>query len=76
MTQKEAVLEYFKTNKTLTQLQAIDLFGATRLSDIVYKLKKDGYRITTGSRETINRYGRKVTYGVYTYKGRWDEQQG
>ena len=75
MTQKEAVLEYFKTNKTLTQLQAIDLFGATRLSDIVYKLKKEGHRITTDTKETINRYGHKVSYGVYTYKGRWDEQQ-
>ena len=46
MTQKNAVLEHLKRNGTITSLEAIDLYGATRLSGIIYNLKhKDGYNI-------------------------------
>ena len=47
MTGKERILNYLKENKSITQLQAINLFWDWRLSDKIYRLKKDGYNIRT-----------------------------
>ena len=43
---KDRILEYLTCGKTITQMQAIKMFNAYRLSDIVFKLKKEGYEIT------------------------------
>ena len=45
MTGKERILNYLKKYKSITQLQAINLFWDWRLSDKIYRLKKDGYNI-------------------------------
>ena len=47
MSGKERILNYLKENKSITQLQAINLFWDWRLSDKIYRLKKDGYNIRT-----------------------------
>lgn len=65
--QRTEVLKYLKTHKRgITSLQAIELFGATRLSDIIFKLRKDGYEIETESITKKNRYGHAVTFARYT----------
>jgi len=46
MTGKERILEHLKLNKSITQLQAIKLFWDWRLSDKIYRLRKDGYNIS------------------------------
>ena len=66
MTQYERVLEHLQTKGKLTQKQAINLYGAYRLSAIIYDLRKKGYRISTGFKTSKNRFGDICTYGVYT----------
>lgn len=46
-TGKQKILNYLKQNKSITQLQALNLFWDWRLSDKIYKLKKDGYNIVS-----------------------------
>ena len=65
-TQKSEVLRYMQTHRGITSLQAIEKFGATRLSDIIFRLRKDGYDIETEQITTKNRYGHSVTYVKYS----------
>lgn len=44
---EQKLLKYLKTFKTLTSLEAIKMFGETRLSARIYDMKKDGYRFET-----------------------------
>lgn len=64
--QRSEVLRYMQTHKGITSIQAIEKFGATRLSDIIFRLRKDGYDIQTESITTKNRYGHSVTYAKYS----------
>ncbi len=43
--QSEAILEYLKSGKTLTALEALDLFGCFRLASRISDLNKHGYQI-------------------------------
>ena len=64
--QKSEVLHYLKTHKRgITSMQAITLFGATRLSDIIFRLRKEGYEIETEQITTKNRYGHVTTFARY-----------
>ena len=47
MTQKERILNYLKEHKTITQLEAINVFWDWRLSAKIYQLKKEGHPIKT-----------------------------
>ena len=65
-TQKNAVLEHLKRNGTITSLEAIDLYGATRLSGIIYTLKhKEGYNIITEDKKVHTRWGRMTNVAEY-----------
>ena len=48
-TQLENVLLYLQEHKQdgITPLEALQMFGCFRLSGIIYKLKKQGYKIKT-----------------------------
>lgn len=66
MTQYDRVLEHLKKNpKGLSQMQAVRLYGAYRLSAIIYTLRNDGYSISTNFKTSKNRYGDSVTYAIY-----------
>lgn len=65
-TQKSEVLRYMQSHKGITSLQAIEKFGATRLSDIILKLRQEGYDIKTESITKKNRYGHTTTFARYT----------
>lgn len=58
-TQKGDVLDYMLHNGSITSWQAITMFGATRLSDIIFRLKKEGYNITSQLVSVNTRYGKK-----------------
>lgn len=64
------VLEYLKTHKGITSMQAFELFGATRLSAIIFILRKD-YKIESIKREGKNRYGTKVRFDEYRLIGEY-----
>lgn len=59
--QKEEILNYLKTNKSITPLEALRLFGAYRLSAIIYDLKKDGHKIISTPKKV------KKANGDYSY---------
>ena len=65
-TQMTEVLKYMQTHKGITSIQAIEKFGATRLSDIIFRLRTEGYEIETDSITKKNRYGHTTTFARYT----------
>lgn len=64
-TQKEEILEYLKNNKKITILEAIYQLGVTRLSAVIYNLKKDGYNIETQTKTIKAKNGRKTSVAEY-----------
>jgi hypothetical protein len=63
------VLEYLKTNKNITQLEAWELFKASRLSSIIFNLKKYGYKIISKPENYTDEDGKKSYYVRYVYEG-------
>ena len=64
-TKLQKVLEHLQENGAITSIEAIDLYGATRLSAIIFNLRKKGYIIETKMIDTIDRYGNPCHYGRY-----------
>lgn len=64
-THGERVLNYLETHRGITSLEAIELFGDTRLSSTIHNLRKKGYTIVTVERECNTRYGTATEFGEY-----------
>ena len=65
-TQTNDVLNYMKTHKRgITSMDAFERFGATRLSSIIFGLRKRGYNISTKNEIVKTRYGRNVEIARY-----------
>ena len=63
---KDKILKYLKTHKRgITTLQAVNLFGETRLSGRIYDLRRDGHVIDSEWVEVMNRDGKKVQVVAY-----------
>ncbi len=69
--QKEAILNHLKTHGSITQLQANRTYHASRLSAIIFNLRKEGHDIETQrvTSSVRNEYGNFSHYCVYWYKG-------
>lgn len=63
--QSKEVLKHLQVHKKITSMEAINLYGATRLSAIIFDLRKAGYNIKTNTKVTKNRYGNAVSYAEY-----------
>lgn len=59
------VLKYLKSNGSITSMEAINMFGATRLSAIIFQLRKRGYDITTFDIEKVDKYGHCCKFARY-----------
>ena len=69
MSKEQKVLNYLKTHRRgITSLQAIDLCTATRLSAIIYNLRKK-HNIETIIEQGISEEGYKYPYARYVYLG-------
>ena len=56
-TQKQKVLKHLEQNGSITPLDALKLYGAFRLSAIIYDLRHiDGYQIKTDLSKTAHNY--------------------
>lgn len=67
---KSKVLHHLQTrSRGITGKEAWNLYGLYRLSDAIFKLRKEGYNIVTSIEETEDQYGNKVSYARY-YFGR------
>ena len=61
-----AVKEHLKKRGTITSLEAIERYGATRLSAIIYNLRhKYGMRIGNKQNRILDRYGHLCIYDTY-----------
>lgn len=65
----ELVLEHLKEKGSITSLEAIENYSATRLSAIIFRLRKRGYIINTEHCPFVDKFGHKAIYGKYIYKG-------
>lgn len=68
MTQKDRVLQHLKEHGSITSWQAIMEYGATRLADIVFKLRQEGYDIESEYEKGTNRFGDKIHWTKYKLK--------
>ena len=70
VSQTSEVLRYLQEGHTITSMEAIQMFGATRLSAIIYNLRHDGYDIIAETQTCKNRYGHITRYATYYLAGK------
>lgn len=66
-TQKELIEKHLLEKGKITSWEAFKIYGVTRLSHIIYVLRKK-YDIISVSTTKKNRYGHYCTYSTYTLK--------
>lgn len=59
------IIHHLRKYKSITSMEAIKKYGATRLSGIIYVLKDRGFEIETELVEVKNRYGHITRIAVY-----------
>ena len=66
MSQLEEVLAYLKLGNSITSMEAIQMFGTTRLGAIIFDLKKKGWDINSVLVPVLNRHGKTTRVSSYT----------
>jgi hypothetical protein len=66
--QSDAILWHLKTYGSITSYEAIKEYGATRLSGIIFKHRKNGYDIDSVPITKKTRFGGSTTIAKYIYK--------
>ena len=66
-TQSDAILWHLKEHGEITSWEAIKEYGATRLSGIIFVLRKNGYDIQSLPYPVKTRFGRNTTIAKYVY---------
>ena len=67
-TKVSQVLEYLQEHGSITSWEAIDLFGATRLSAIIFNLRKH-HVIDSETQSVTDKLGYTTTFTKYVYCG-------
>lgn len=65
--QTSEIIHHLRKYKSITSMEAIKRYGATRLSGIIYVLKERGFGIETELVEVKNRYGHITRIAVYHF---------
>lgn len=65
MNKTQAVKKHMKKKGHITPWAAIENYGATRLSAIIFNLRKQGYDITTVMKTGTDRFGNPCRYSDY-----------
>ncbi len=61
-TQLEQILEHLKQGKSITPIEALELYGCFRLSAIILKLRRQGCDIVTHHERNSNNSGTHARY--------------
>lgn len=70
VTHADRVEKYLKDKGSITSWEAIQQFGITRLSAVIYNLRYDrNLKIVTRYETMKNRYGDNITFARYVYEG-------
>ena len=64
----QLVLKHLKEKGNITSWEAIQKYGATRLSAIIFNLKDKGYEINTLMIDGKDRFGNESRYAKYVLK--------
>lgn len=64
-TKTSEILNHLKTNGSISSMEAINLYGATRLSAIIFEFRRKGMEIESKWEETKDRYGNNCKYVRY-----------
>lgn len=64
-TQNERVLRHMEIYGSISQKEADDIYGITRLGARVYDLRGMGHKIATTCEKGINRFGEKEHHARY-----------
>lgn len=59
------IITHLRKYKSITSMEAIRKYGATRLSGIIFILRDKGFGIETEMVQGKNRYGHVTNYAVY-----------
>ena len=62
------IIVHLRKYKNITSKVAIEKYGATRLSGIIFKLRQRGFVIETEIKQMKNRYGHTTNYAMYHLK--------
>ena len=65
MNQMDCIRRHLKNHETITSMEAFKLYGCTRLSDKILKLREKGWEIDTIMTEGTTRFGDTCHYGIY-----------
>ena len=66
------VLKHLQKKKTITSMEAIEQYRATRLAAIIFDLRKR-YNIDTLMIDDTDLYGNHTRYAKYRYRGKKSE---
>ena len=61
------IREHLRTKGTITSMEAIKLYGCTRLSAKIFNLKRAGWEIDSIPTPGTNRYGETTVFSTYRY---------
>jgi len=65
LTQIEAVRRWLLSGHTITSNEAKDMWGISRLADLIFKLRREGLPIINVQRATRTKLGAKTWYVEY-----------
>ena len=65
MNKTKAVLQWLQSGSSISSMEAIENFGATRLSAIIFKLRAKGYNIETVMVDGRDRFGNQTRFARY-----------
>ena len=68
-THYDRVLKHLQDHNSITSLEAFRDYGITRLSAIIYLLRRDGWKINSENVGCKNRYGKMVYFAKYMLVG-------
>jgi len=73
--QKERVLAFVRSQGSITSLQAIETYGITRLSAVIFNMIEDGHVFEKEqSVKVANRFGEDCRVTRYHYKGQKNKE--
>ena len=70
-TLNDVVAGHLLQYKKITNAEAFEKYGITRLSSVISELRAKGYPIEMTLKDGTNRYGNAVKYGVYSIPRYW-----
>lgn len=72
--QNQMILAHLMKHKSITSIQAFELYGITRISARIYDLREQGKKIGMVWETGVNRYGVPIRYGRYFLENKGDQK--